>query len=147
MVSKHSGKKWFALAMSSLYLLFGIVQIVVGSGIDIGIDNQLIVGSGIIGGFILLLIGVIFLFGFKELSSGLNEGVAYVYVGIIMSLIFCTVYLLTMIASGISAYLLMSEDLENWIPMDDMRPGIFLGIISLIGYLAWKKDFPVLSGI
>lgn len=147
MVSKHSGRKRFALLMGTLYLLFGIVQVIAGSGIDIGVEDPLIVGSGIIGGLVLLLIGIIFLFGFRELNSGVNEGVAYVYMGIIMSLIFCTVYLLTMVASGISAYLLMSEDLGNWVPMDDMRPGIFLGIISLVGYLVWKKDFPLLSGI
>ncbi|NPE29171.1 hypothetical protein HNV12_14665 [Methanococcoides sp. SA1] len=146
-MSSNSTKKWFSALMCSLYLIFGIVQIAAGLGINVGTENSAIISSGIIGGAVLLIIGTIFLFGFKDLNSGSRDGVAYVYVGIIISLIFLTVYLLTMTASGISAYLLMSEDFEGWVPMDDMRPGLFLGIISLVGYILWKKDFPVLSGI
>jgi hypothetical protein len=34
-----------------------------------------------------------------------------------------------------------SEDFIGWSPLDDMKPGIYLGLLSLIGFLLWRKKF------
>jgi len=138
---------WFGLIIGILYILFGIVQIIVGLGFGSEITKSILIPNDVLGGFILVLLGAVFLYGVKELNRGINEGVAYVYVGIFLALIFLVIYLLIMAADAIEKYIIVSEDFLTWTPLDDMKPGIYLGILALIGFLIWRKKFHLSKGI
>lgn len=141
----------FGALVGSLYVLVGSIQFVLGISSMLGVgsvhlleDSALglfFAPSDIIGSLVLLLIGSIFLYGLMELRNGLNEGIAYVYVGIIISLLFATVYMLVMSGNWMESYLLNDPEMAGWSFRDDFRPGIYLGVLSLCGYILWNKDF------
>jgi hypothetical protein len=93
----------------------------------------------IIGSFILILTGIIFMYGILELNKGMREGSAFVYVGIVFSLFFMGIYLLNMLINGIQAYIVMNSEFDSWSPLNDLRPGIYLGLLSLIVLFMWRE--------
>lgn len=130
----------FALVAGILYLAAGFLQILERFGIETGLANLLLIPPDFFGGFCFVVIGAVFLYGVKELNAGENLGVSYVYVGILMSLVFMLVYLL-LIGAGILGLLIQSGEYEGWSVIDGIRPGIYLGILSLMGYFFWKDKF------
>ncbi len=141
MVKKEAGKIVFGLIAGTIYVVFGLIQVVVGLGYGSGWTKAIFVPSDIAGGLILVLIGMVFLYGVKELNAGINEGVAYIYVGILLALGFTAIYLLIMGADALEAYAIRSEDFEDWAPLDDMKPGIYLGLLPFAALLAWRHKF------
>ncbi|MCD4703318.1 MAG: hypothetical protein K8R64_03345 [Methanosarcinaceae archaeon] len=137
----NKNKMFFALAAGILYVLFGCMQIVEQFGIKTGLAELLLIPGDIFGGLCLVVIGAVFLYGAKELNSGMNMGVSYVYVGILMSLVFMAVYVLIIGASLLEVYLIQNEDYLEWRIIDDIRPGLYLGFLSLAGYVAWRGRF------
>ena len=127
----------FTFVAGTLYILFGILQAIAATGLA---EIPLVPGNAI-GVFVLFVIGIVFLFGYKELKEGIPDGIAYLFVGILLSLIFGILYLLVMGADVLSAYILKSEDFENWTLLDDVRPELYLAFLSLISYLRWKNEF------
>ena len=125
----------FGSIVGLLYLIFGAIQIIVGFGFDSELSEAIYIPKDIIGGFILMLIGIIFFFGVKELRAGIGEGVAYIYIGIFLALIFVVIYLLIIAANAIEAFVLVNEDYIGWSPVDDLKPGIYLGLLPFIGYI------------
>ena len=136
-----NGKMVFGITIGSLYMLFGIIQFIVGFGISSDLTSDIFIHGDIIGGLILVLIGVVFIFGFRELRKGISEGVAYIYIGIILGLIFLVIYLLIILANSIEAYLIMSDEFSTWSPVDDLNPGVYMGVITLIGFIIWRSRF------
>jgi hypothetical protein len=130
----------FAALAGVLYAFFGLLHIVEGLGIDTGMAGLLFIPGDILGGFCLLVIGAVFLNGLREMLQGINAGVSFVYVGILMSLIFMAVYLLIMGGNLLDSFL-VPDDYEGWSVMESFRPGIYLGLLSLIGILYWKDRF------
>lgn len=130
-------KMTFTLIAGLLYVIFGILQFIAITGV---VEIPL-VPPNTIGVMVLLVIGAVFLEGYRELSEGNSEGVAYVHVGIMLSIAFGILYLLVLGADTFSAYILELEDFEEWTIMDDMRPEFYLGFLSLAGYFMWKDDF------
>lgn len=137
---KEDGKKIFGLMAGVVYVIFGAIQAVVGLGYNAGWIKAIFVPPDIVGGLILVLIGAVFLYGFKELNAGVNEGVAYIYVGILLALVFTAIYLLIMGADALEEYVIKGEGFEDWAPLHDMKPGIYLGILPFAGLLAWRKS-------
>ena len=135
----------FGLIVGILYFIFGALQIIVGLGFDSQLSDALFIPKDIIGGFILVLIGVIFFFGFKELRAGISEGAAYIYIAIFLALIFVVIYLLIIAANAIEAYVLINEDFTDWSPTDDLKPGIYLGLLPFIGFIIWRSKFSLAS--
>ncbi len=127
------------LTFSILFIIFGIIQSIIFFGLFKSISELLFIPEDLIGGFVLILIGLIFLMGYYELKSGIAEGMAYVYVGVILSLFFLCIYLLIMLANGIEAYIFVNEDFKNWSPLEDFRPGIYISIFTLIPFILWRK--------
>jgi hypothetical protein len=80
-----------------------------------------------------------------ELRSGLNEGIAYIYVGILISLLFATVYVLVMAGNWMDSFLLNGTEICGWDILYDLRPAIYLGILPLCGYLIWSKEFRTMN--
>jgi len=74
------------------------------------------------------------------LLQGINAGVSFVYVGILMSFVFMATYLVIMGGNLLDSFI-MPEDYEGWSIMESFRPGIYLGIISIIGLIHWKDNF------
>jgi hypothetical protein len=137
----EKNKIYFGMGTGAFYIIFGIIQFILGLGLGAELTEVLLIPNDIIGSFILVLIGVIFSFGVKELRANNLEGNAYIYIGIFLALIFSAIYLLVLAADAAEAYLLISEDFANWSPLDDIRPGIYLGILPLVGFLIWRRKF------
>jgi hypothetical protein len=164
METELQGKFWFAIIASVLYCFFGLMQIAAGLGIS-GIEGFLFISADIMGGFILLVIGTIFIFGVKEINSGIREGVSYVYVGIVIALLLSGIYLLILggnaFGEAIGPVLESDEEPaeesasesdstedmasegegDSWSAWDDMKPIIYLGVLPLFGFLFWRNKF------
>ena len=139
--NENKGKMVFGLIVGLIYTIFAILQILNGFGLGFDFMDTLMIPADVFGGLVLLVIGSIFIYGFKEMNAGINEGVAFVYFGILMSLVFVAIYLAIMGADALSWYGLGLEDLEGWTPLDDVNPGLYLGLLSILGLLAWKDKF------
>lgn len=148
---KFKEKILFGALAGSLYILVGSIQFVLGISAMLDISSVHLLEdsafglffapSDLIGSLVLMLIGSIFIYGLMELRNGLNEGIAYVYVGIILSLLFAIVYILVMSGNWMESYLLSDPGMAGWSFSDDFRPAIYLGTLSLCGYILWNKDF------
>ena len=141
MVNKE--KAAFGILAGLLYLFFGAMQMVVWLGYDAVWTLDLYI-PGDVGGFSLIIISSVFLWGVKELKDGISEGVAYVYMGILLSLLFGIISILMMGADALSYYTLGAD--EAWSPMNNMRPALYLALIGLTGLIIWKDKFD-LKGI
>ncbi|OPY19496.1 MAG: hypothetical protein A4E24_01655 [Methanomethylovorans sp. PtaU1.Bin093] len=153
--SRSKEKMFFAFLAGFLYLLAGSIQFVFSLSTMLGLfpvisfENGLIgiffAPSDLIGSLILVLIGSIFIYGLTELRTGLNEGIAYIYVGILISLLFATVYVLVMAGNWMDSFLLNGPETNGWDLLYDLRPAIYLGILPLCGYLIWRKEFRAMN--
>ncbi len=131
----------FALIAGCLYIAFGLLQLVVSTGIADALERWLLIPADPLGSFILFVLGAVFLSGHRELSSGIEEGAAFVYVGIGLCLMFSAIYLLMMVSNALEVHVVLNEDYAGWSPLDDVRPGLYLGIVALIGYFSWRERF------
>ena len=141
MVNKE--KAAFASLAGSLYLFFGIMQITVWSGYDAGWTSSLFI-PGDVGGFVLVIISSVFFWGVKESREGISEGVAYVYMGILLSLLFGVISLLMMGADALSYYTLGAD--QPWSSLSNMRPALYLALAGVAGLIIWRDKFD-LKGI
>ena len=130
-------KLTFTLVTGGLYIFTGILQALTGSGL---VSLPLFPGS-FMGAFVLIVIGSVFIFGHRELSESNPEGQAFIVVGILLSILFGILYLLVIGADSISAYILKSDDFDDWTLLDDIRPELYLSLLSIWGYLKWKDEF------
>nr|WP_321497780.1 hypothetical protein [uncultured Methanolobus sp.] len=143
----------FSVICGSLYIISGLMQlaagagrIIIGSEFSIPLAEVLFVPADLIGSFVLLLIGTVFIYGVLEMRSGVYEGISYAYVGILLALIFAFIYLLVCTGNLLETYLLMNEDFAGWTPLSDMKPGIYLAILPLVAYVKWKDIFEPVPG-
>ncbi len=154
MKMKAHSKMLLAFLLGCSYIIAGTIQSSTGiirilsgkpitSGLPHIITEALYIPHDILSGLILILLGTVFIYGFMELCQGIEEGIAYVYVGTLLAMIFAGIYLLVTTGNILEAYLLKNEDFIGWTPLDDLRPEIYLGFVSLIAYAKWKKQFDV----
>ena len=143
----------FSIICGLLYVVMGLLQLAAGTGkIIFGSEfsmpfiNALFVPADLIGSFVLLLIGTVFIYGVLEMRSGVYEGISYAYVGILLALIFAFIYSLVCTGNLLETYLLMNEEFAGWTPLSDMRPGIYLAILPLFAYIKWKDIFEPVPG-
>lgn len=116
----------YSLSLGTVYLGMGLLE-ALGDYLKIRLS---FIPHDIFGSFILLVIGGIYLSGTKSLWQRQNEGLAGLLVGTALALIFASLYLVVMGADGLS-YLL--GDLEEWQPLADLRPEIWLAPLALPG--------------
>lgn len=126
----------YALAISILYLAFGMIEIIVGIGVGIVAIPSLTVGeiSNVFSGFVMLIIGVTFFKAVEKLWSFFEEGktgMAFLYVGSLLAAAFGGIYLALMGANWIEFFILQSEDFIGWTFLNDFRPEIWLFLITL----------------
>lgn len=116
----------YSLSLGLSYLGMGLLE-ALGSYLKMRLT---FIPHDIFGGVVLLVIGGVYLSSMRPLWEGQHEGLAGLLVGTSLALIFGTLYLLVMGANWLS-YLL--GDLEEWRPLADFRPEIWLGPLALPG--------------
>ena len=136
-------KAGFGALIGLLYLFFGAMQMIIWLGYDAAWTSALYI-PGDAGGFVLIIISSVFFWGVKELKEGIGEGVAYVYMGILLSLLFGVISLLMMGADALSYYTLGAD--EPWSPLSNVRPALYLALVGLAGLIIWRDKFD-LKGI
>lgn len=155
MKDNMEGKLWFAGLAATLYLFFGAMQMAVGLGLAPGLEGFLLIPPDFMGGFVLFVVGSIFIFGVKELNSGIREGISYVYVGIVIALVLSGIYLLILGGDTFGEAtkpLVEGEDAEEDVAaepggeededtIDRLKPIIYLGLVPLSGFLFWRNKF------
>jgi hypothetical protein len=122
----------YSLSLGTVYLGMGLLE-ALGSYLKI---RPSFIPHDIFGGFVLAVIGGIYLSGVKGLWKSYREGLAGHLVGTALALIFGGLYLLVMGTNGLS-YLL--GDLEEWRPLADLRPEIWLAPLALPGLLLIRR--------
>jgi len=136
-------KRWaiYSLGLGVAYACFGLLGILAGLSQTYGlILIPLEVGTALIypdifGGAMLMVIGVIFLFGVRPQWRGAGEGASFLVVGTFLSGVLFAVDIALMLshAIGVAAFNIAPEpyaeimaDWAEWTCMNDLLPGIWL---------------------
>ena len=142
MENKNKTLTYFTLLWGIIYLVIGSLQVLKGSGLlPENFISANLLPPEIADGLVLVVLGAVYLYGTIEFSRGSFEGKAYAYVGIVLSLLFGALYLLTFIADIINARVLFAEGFEEWTLLSGIKPALYLGLISLAVYTAGGKTF------
>lgn len=123
----------FGAVLGALYAGFGTLQIVAaltGPAVPF-------VPASLFGGFVLLVIGAVLLTGVRNLARGLDDGIVFVNVGILLSVAFGAVTLLAAGAGALEAAIAG----EAWSVADVLAPAVYLAVIGAAGFLAWCRAF------
>lgn len=134
---KNSIKVFFSGIMGALYLGVGVLQI--GSWVFSGLAAREVVPADILGGFVLCVIGLVFLAGVPGLRSGTPGAVAYLFAGLLLSLAFGLVAFLAIGAGWLETALF--GDLSEWSAAEMAVPMLYLALGSVAGYAAWGREF------
>lgn len=134
---KNEMKIVFAAVMGILYVGCGLLQI--GSGLFPELAAMEVVPPDILGGFVLCIIGLVFLAGAQGLQSGTPGAIAFLFVGLLLSLVFGLVAFLAIGAGWLETSLF--GDMAEWSLAEMAMPMLYLALISLIGYAAWGRKF------
>jgi len=137
-----SGKMIFAALVGAIYAVFGIVQILAGILPDLAaaLEPYLIPGD-IVQGFVLCVIGSVFLYGTAEMHTCRAGAEAFLYVGLLLSLAFSIIMLLDICAIGIDTVIFGEEGENTWKIVSFAVPMLFLAVFSAIGFAAWGRKF------
>jgi hypothetical protein len=127
----------YAVFIGCVYLLFGMVQFLMSMGAEISIMGPLRFDDNIFGGLIMVLIGAVFLFAMERLKWDENEGTAFLFSGIFLSLLFAGINLLILCSRLLTA-LLEGGQLDL---LSGINPIIYLGSLTLIGLYVWRENF------
>ena len=118
--------------VGSVFLFFSILHIL---SVVITLPDLLAflrVPSDPIIGVVLLIASILFYLGSYRTLSGLEDSRAYIMVGWFMGALVSFVSLLVMLSNGIRSFLIGAEDLADWIFLDDVVPGLYLGSMILL---------------
>ena len=134
---KNEMKIVFAAVMGILYVGCGLLGI--GSWIVPGLAAMAVVPPDILGGFVLCIIGLVFLAGAQGLQSGTPGAAAFLFVGLLLSLAFGLVAVLTIGAGWLETALF--GDLAEWSAAELAVPMFYLALGSVAGYAVWGREF------
>lgn len=132
MMSKNDGNKLTGVyvgLVGFLYALVGVLEITTGFGLGAGflepVTNIFCVVGDPFNGFILMVIGVVFLKGASSVSRGDRAGTSFVAGGTLMASVLLGFYILNMFSNGLG-FALGFEDWLEWTILDDIKPGVVL---------------------
>ncbi len=134
------GRSALSFAAGALYIMFGGLQMVAGLGLGDGWSRALLLGGGAMDGGVMVIIGLVFVQGHRELRAGLPEGVAFVYVGILLASFFLLVQVSQITASYLGSWT-VGGDWEDYSAVDTVSPFLYLSPLPLAGLLAWRGSF------
>jgi len=123
----------FGAVLGVLYAGLGTLQII---SVLTGLAVPLVPAS-LFGGFVLLVIGAVLLTGVRNLARGLDDGVVFFNVGILLSVAFGVISLLAAGAGALEAAIAG----EAWSVADALAPAVYLAVIGAAGFLAWCRAF------
>ena len=149
----------YSLAVGLVYMLVGGAQFVNGF---IGYETWIIPGDWF-QGLVLVIIGLVFSWGYVLMRTGDHEWDSYLSIGSLLAGIIFALYLFMMLANGLGWVLatvprwvfpevpdwcLAFEDWLEWTPMEQFQPGLWLFSVAIPGaYLTlkahmWNKSVP-----
>jgi hypothetical protein len=137
-------KASYSLLVGAIYMVFGGLQVGVSLGLPGRWADVLLLGGGFPDGLVLVLVGAVFLKGERELSQGLREGVAFVYMGIALALFFAFLEVAEIGASLMGSALIGGGDYAGYDAWSTMNPALTLSPIPIAGLWAWRKGFSLL---
>lgn len=137
-----SGKIIFAALVGAVYTIVGIMQILAGILPDFAaiLEPYLIPGD-IVQGFVLCVIGSVFLYGTVGMHARRAGAEAFLYVGLLLSLAFGIIMLLDICAIGIDTVVFGEEGENTWELVSFAVPMLYLAVFSVIGFAAWGRRF------
>ncbi len=130
----------FAGVTGVLYVVLGCLQMLAGLGLRGDWSEMLYLNGGAMDGFVLIVVGTVMVQGYRELTRGLHEGVAFVYIGILLALFFAIVELSSIGASYLGAWTI-GGDYAGYNALDILSPALYLSPLPLAGLLAWRRGF------
>jgi len=127
---------WLSLIAGVVYVIFGLVEILSSLGF---IPIVEFIAPDPLAGFVLIVIGGIYVNGFHPLRAGDKRALGFPLVASILSGAFAALFLLVLIADAIEAYIICNEEFTGWVWYHDLRPGVYLFPITLpIILILWK---------
>ena len=133
----------YTALIGGLYALLGVVEILGWLGVEIlpQLAGLFFVANDAFNGFVLLVIGLVYLKGVGSVMSGEREGLSYVSVGALMSTVLLALYVANIVSNGLGL-VLGFEDWLGWTVLDDFRPGLILWVLAIPAVLvALKKEW------
>ncbi|MDP3564481.1 MAG: hypothetical protein Q8R70_08325 [Methanoregula sp.] len=91
------------------------------------------------GGFVLCVIGAVFVFACRELARSSADGPAFLIIGMVLSVVFGIVALVSLGAQGIE--IMIFGEGEIWDPALLIVPMLYLAFGSVAGLPAWGRAF------
>ena len=151
-LNKRAGRclALYSSALGVLYLVVGSIEFLTGFWDLImpgAVSRLLGLPLDLYGGFAALVTGFVY-FGAIPLWRGRLDHVGYVLVGVLLSAIFSGVYILIVLADGLSVYIShLAGEAWTWEWLFSgtagtglLRPEIWLGLLSIpLGYSALKR--------
>lgn len=134
-------KQLFAGFLGFLYIIAGIVAFIALVSPEIGLFEILGISGDLAMGFVSVVIGLTLIFGYRELSKGIHEGVAYLHVGIALALIFGLIWLLSTGAEYATIVIFEGEEITFDMIREAIVPQLYLAVIALFGFIAWGREF------
>lgn len=137
-----AGKIIFAATVGAIYVVFGVLQILAGLLPNLAaMLEPCYIPADILQGFVLCVIGAVFLYGTSEMYSRRAGAEAFLYVGLLISLAFGIIMLLDICATGINS-VVFGQDGENIWPLSSFAvPLLYLAAFSVAGFAAWGRKF------
>lgn len=134
------GKMIFAALFGILYLVFGIAMIASAAIPAIAeLTGAHRIPAEPAGGFVLCVIGAVFVFACRELARSSADGPAFLIIGIVLSVVFGMVAFISLVAQGIEV-LIFGEG-EIWDPALLVVPMLYLAFGAVAGLFAWGRAF------
>ncbi|PKG32435.1 hypothetical protein [Methanoregula sp.] len=133
-------KTAFAAVFGILYWLFGLTMIL-SALVPVLAEpaGQFMISADPAAGFVLCVVGTVFLFACRRLGADTAGGQAFLYVALGLALIFGIVALFSLLAVG--ADLVLFGDGEPWDPARVLGPMVWLALFPAAGLYAWGREF------
>jgi len=116
-----------SLIIGIIYITFGVIEM---ASFLLTLDVMFI-ARDIMGGFVLVTIGLIFLEGYKKLDAKDPKTLGFPLVGSILAIAFAALFFLILIAEAIEAYVIMNEDYAGWTVIEAIRPELYLALLTI----------------
>ena len=121
--------KWpsvLTLIIGIAYLSVGVVQVLSSLELIMPIVGFL----DLIGGFLLIIVALVFLTGVKPLSVNNQEGYAFIAVGYILAALLFGLQILVILTNGLG-WFLRFEDWIAWNIWNDITPSLWMFVILM----------------
>ena len=133
----------YTALIGMLYTVLGAIEIFGWLGLEIlpQLARFFFVANDAFNGFVLLVIGLVYLKGVGSVMRGEREGLSYVNVGALMSTVLLALYAANILSNGLGL-VLGFEDWLEWTVWNDFRPGLILWVLAIPAvYFALKKEW------